>query len=341
MTAARPRATFVAFAAAAAFSIAVSGARTILAAEPTEAEILFREARKLARAGDWKDACPKFAESERLDPAPGTLLNLADCEEHFGSLVSAREHFSLAASGFPLGDEGRAVALGRVAVLDKRIAHVTLRLAADVPPSAVVKKANVIVDPATLGQPVSTDPGMLDVVVSLTGHADRKYSLNVPEGGTVEQELQVGEVLATQPAVGTTVPAVEGGSRETGPAPGPPPPPTNHTALGLGIASLGVGAISLGVGAVTGILSLSDASTAKRDCDPTLRTCSEPGHNAAVSSGTLATVSTITLIAGGALAALGGSLLLFGPKGTESTTATAVIPFVSPTEAGAILRRTF
>jgi hypothetical protein len=45
-------------------------------------DVLFKDAKRLVAEGHVNDACPKFAESERLDPTPGTLLNLktrADC----------------------------------------------------------------------------------------------------------------------------------------------------------------------------------------------------------------------------------------------------------------------
>src|SRR5215467_9817965 len=66
------------------------------------AEALFQEGRRLMAAGKAVDACPKFAESERLDPSPGTMLNLANCYEKTDRPATAwatyREGVSIAAS---------------------------------------------------------------------------------------------------------------------------------------------------------------------------------------------------------------------------------------------------
>ena len=74
-------------------AIAASWAAVLLMAPPARAqapaqgtnkvaaEALFEDGRRLVAAGSFTEACPKFADSERLDPSPGTLLNLASCYE--------------------------------------------------------------------------------------------------------------------------------------------------------------------------------------------------------------------------------------------------------------------
>src|SRR5689334_11081114 len=54
-----------------------------------KAERLYDEGVALVDQGNYAAACPKFEESQRLDPALGTQFNLADCLEHTGKLGSA------------------------------------------------------------------------------------------------------------------------------------------------------------------------------------------------------------------------------------------------------------
>ena len=58
------------------------------------AEALFDEGRNLVAAGKIAEACPKFADSQRLDPSPSTLLNLASCWEKLGR-TARRSEFHL------------------------------------------------------------------------------------------------------------------------------------------------------------------------------------------------------------------------------------------------------
>jgi hypothetical protein len=43
------------------------------------AQALFVEGRRLVAQGQYAAGCEKLDQSEKLDPAPGTLINLADC----------------------------------------------------------------------------------------------------------------------------------------------------------------------------------------------------------------------------------------------------------------------
>jgi hypothetical protein len=54
---------------------------------------LFEEGRTLMDSGRAREACSKFAESDRLDPGGGTVLNLAICYEETGRFVAARAAF--------------------------------------------------------------------------------------------------------------------------------------------------------------------------------------------------------------------------------------------------------
>jgi len=62
------------------------------------AQATFQHARELMSQGKLVEACVKFEESVGLDPAVGSLLNLAVCEEKLGNTQRACRAFFDAAS---------------------------------------------------------------------------------------------------------------------------------------------------------------------------------------------------------------------------------------------------
>lgn len=306
---------------------AVAYAQAPSSADSATADKLFREGRAAADAGDFSTARDRFMESERLEPAPGTLLNIAECELHLGQLVSAREHFELAASGFPKGDNRRTIAAGRASQIEKRLAHVTLRLPEGAPAGTVVARNGVPVEASTLGQPMLADPGNLELVVTAPGRAPKTTTLTLVEGQVVEQALLVGEAASVAP-------------------PQPPPPsdavpqpsPTSYPLRPVGFVVGGVGVAGLVVGSITGLLALDKASTVKSHCNTSTWACDSQGVDAGSSGGTLATVSTVSFIAGAALVGV-GAYLVFAWKVSPSTA--LVVPYVDPHGAGAAFSRAF
>ena len=74
------------------------------AQDSAAAEALFRSAREAAETGDWVTACDRFEESKRLEPAPGTVLNLARCREQLGQIASAWKSYMEASQRLPEAD---------------------------------------------------------------------------------------------------------------------------------------------------------------------------------------------------------------------------------------------
>lgn len=116
------------------------------------AETLFREGREAVKRGDYAVACPKFEESQRLDPANGTLLNLALCEEGWGHADDARKHLREVLAAPDLDEQRRAIATEHAAALAGNAS-------ADATPApAVAPKLDTAADPPARGSPAALSP---------------------------------------------------------------------------------------------------------------------------------------------------------------------------------------
>src|SRR5262245_27095841 len=112
-----PLALFLATQAVALGSAWRASAQTPDPAAVQRADAAFQQGRAAARDGRWAEACAKFAESLQLDPAPGTTLNLAECEEKQGHLVRAFELLQQVARESPTDDRRLAFAKQRIEAL--------------------------------------------------------------------------------------------------------------------------------------------------------------------------------------------------------------------------------
>jgi hypothetical protein len=270
-----------------AAAVAIPLVPTVAFAEAPDADVLFRQGRAAADVGDFPHACIAFTESFRLDPAPGTALNLADCEEHIGRLASAWTHFLRVVSVLPTTDERRDVARERAATLASRLPWLAITLAADAPGDARVFCDDVEVDRARLAAPLPVDPGPHTVLVVASGREARITTAVATERETVHVTVSAGAGSPPEAA------------RFVAPA-------HHHTAAWLVGAA---GLASLGVGTYFGARALAERSWSDASC--TGGTCANAAavgeYQAARSD---ARASDVALGIGVVALAVGGFLLL-------------------------------
>src|SRR5687768_12225900 len=115
-------------------ALAVLGASEVRAQDATgkaAAEALFESGVQLMKSGRFAEACPKLETSQRVDPAVGTLLYLAECYERTGRTASAwatfREAESLA-RGANQADRARTAG-SRAQKLEAELAYLTVSVA--------------------------------------------------------------------------------------------------------------------------------------------------------------------------------------------------------------------
>src|SRR6478752_1445693 len=103
----------------------------VSAEEKATAEAVFEEGMRLIKQGNFADACPKFEMSQRVEPAVGTMLYLAECYEKTNRTASSwamfREAASLAEASHQV--ERMKIAQARAAHLEPRLAWLTIEVA--------------------------------------------------------------------------------------------------------------------------------------------------------------------------------------------------------------------
>ena len=136
-------------AACAAIALAAASVSADVApADRAAARALFDQARSLAKEGKYTEACPKFEESQRLDPGIGTLFNLADCLEATGKTASAWSMFLEVASQAKVGGQKdrEKVARDRASAIEPRLSKLTVAVVSGPqPPGLEIKRDDSVV----------------------------------------------------------------------------------------------------------------------------------------------------------------------------------------------------
>jgi hypothetical protein len=303
------------------------------------AQAAFDLGRKLVLAGNFNEACPKFEESERLDPGLGTMLFLADCYEKTGKTASAWGQFREAeAIALKQSDAREKVAHDRAAALEPRLSKIIVQVEA----TKKVDGLRVARDTVEIGQglwnvPIPIDPGSHDISASAPGRKTWSEHVQITTNGSTFT-IVVPALLEdpdAAPAANPTVLPAQPPPGDQGP---PPEKPTSdgNTQRILGVAAAGVGVVSAVAGIFFGLHASSrlDESNADGRCGANNH-CTQIGVDDRSDAGTAATLSDVTFIAGGVLVAGGAALFFTAPHGKNSSAPAAhLTPSVGPKSAG-------
>jgi hypothetical protein len=258
---------------------------------------LFERGRAAAERGAWADACQAFAESQRLDPGAGTLMNWATCEARQNLVASAWHHFNEAAALLRPGDDRAPFVRAQIRELAPRLPRLTLRLAASTPAGARVLRSGVELGSASLGVPTPVDPGDIELLVICSGYRTRRWLVSVHEAEQVDVTLEAGPSLpVTSHYIAPQQPDAK---------------PNGSFSRGLGLSLVAVGSLGVGLGLASSVLVTQRKQTADEHCPA--QQCDDVGFQAARSGENWLIVNTLSWSLGGAALLGGGALLLVAP----------------------------
>jgi hypothetical protein len=309
---------------AAAIAVAVSWAATASAdpmADAAQADASFNAGMQLRSAGQWSAACPKFAESQRLAPAVGVTLYLAECYEKTGRNASAwREYRSAEKLARARNDKRADVAAEHAAALEPGLSRLTVA-----PPDAAAKAGGQVqLDGAAVpaeywNAAMAVDPGDHVVTFASPGQPVRTFTAHV-DAGNPSTVVRIDDA----PGAGAAAPVAAVAAL--------PATPVEPSPIGSADAGARWGAVALMVAGAAGIGVGTWFITSKtRDmengqlCEPHLHPGAVPAAAIAFSAGGLALVSGITIF------------YIHRPGRAE----VAVSTMATPGGAGAVLRAAF
>ncbi len=263
----------------------------------------------------YDQACPKIAESYKLDPRPGTLFTLAECETLRGRPATAvaryEEYLALYATLPPdkKAKQGNRPQEARAqkAALVQDLPQLTLLIPANAPRGLTIKLDGSVISEAARGTAVPVDPGQHVVTTQTPGKALKQITLTIQKREKMSLKLDLSE---TSPSPLPPSPLVES-------PPSDLPPSTARSSsrrTGAFMAG-GIGAAGVVVGAITGGLMLSKWSTISGNCreqydDPSTVVCAnQAGVDAGNSAKTFGLVSSIGWGVG--FAGIGAATVLF------------------------------
>ncbi|MFZ5893570.1 MAG: PEGA domain-containing protein [Myxococcota bacterium] len=321
------------------FSLPLVSASVAHAADKALAESLFDAGRQLMQAGKYEEACPKFAESQRQDPSPGTLINLAKCYEGLGRTASAWAEYKEAATlARTMGRDNQATYADEGA---KRLEASVSKLRIDAPktlvPGMSVMRDGVELGLGSLGIALAVDPGEHVIEVRAPGY--KPYSTRVAVKGQADQQvMQIPELERdAAPATPAVTPLPSSATEPTASTPAstaPEPTVSRAPDRTLAYVSGGIGVAGIVVGSLFALSAKGQANAASED--PNLcpqKICTKAGREEINAAERKAMVANVGFGIG--ILGIGAGLYFLLTEKKESAPATArVTPWLGPNGTG-------
>ncbi len=284
-------------------------------ASPTDvaaAEVVFADAKKLVKEGRFNEACLKFEEAERIDPTPGTLLNLGDCYRDSTPPRTASAWGAYQQAGILAGKRNDTLRVEAATQRAQAIEPVLSKVIIAPVPAARVPGIEVKWDGKRFGEgswgtAIPVDSGEHTIEASAPGKKSWTGKVTVKAAG--------GTMTAEVPAFTNVV--VESAAL---PAPATPAPAGWSTQRTVGIVVGAAGLVGIVVGSVFGAKAMSADSDSHAHCvAPELTRCDPQGQQLGKDAFSAATASTVGFLLGGAAVVGGVVTFLTAPTGAQKS----------------------
>lgn len=292
------------------------------------AQALFEAGRELVQNDRLEEACEKFAASQKLDPAVGTQLNLADCYERTGKTASAWINYLEVAAKAGKAEKRGALAGERAAALKPKLCRLRVEVASRLPGLTIERDGEPLLA-ESWGTSIPVDPASYRIAASAPGRKPWQQAVEVTREGE-ETTVTVPE-LAVASEEGVEPPAQADDEAESG---------TAQLAAGSVIGILGLGGLGVATWLTVHAHGTYDDSLAF--CPERPEECTAEGVELRDEAQTYQLAYTVAWAAGGALVLTGLVLLLTAPGGEEgaveaSETSLRVEPMAGPSAVGLAL----
>jgi hypothetical protein len=302
---------------------------------PSTYDSHIEEALRAYDSGRFAEARTSFRRAHELDPTARTLRTIGMCSFNLGDYADAAWNLEAALSDTrkPLTDEQRKHAMDLIVRANQRIGRFRLRLS----PADATVTVDGLAPLLTSTPELLLESGRHSIDLRANGYRASQSVLNVEGGDRTTLELrlvaapagfvQLDDGSASPQSGELTAPTAASLARTSTPDSRSKLQPT------LGYVSLGVGAAGLIGFGVVSALAINKKSSLDDHCPQ--NTCAPAYYKQLDQYDALRTASTVSLIAGGALVALGAGLLLFSPHADHADSEHATLqPLIGPGSLG-------